>query len=118
MKFIADENIPFNLITRLRCDNYDVLSVKETMESASDKEIMAVSQNEERIIITQDKDFGELVFRTKSYQCTGVILFRSTSPSPEEDSKLMYSAITSRNDWINQFPVITERHIRIRPLLR
>lgn len=63
LRIIANENISRSVIQVLRDRGHDVLAVKEVMQSAPDGDILARAQAEERLVITHDKDFGELAFR-------------------------------------------------------
>ncbi|QMU66454.1 MAG: toxin-antitoxin system, toxin component [Flavobacteriaceae bacterium] len=59
---LADENIPSTIIGALREKNIEIYSIYENNRGISDREIIEVSQNPPRIILTEDKDFGEWVF--------------------------------------------------------
>ena len=63
MRFLVNENVTGTVIQELRQRGHDVLSVKESMRSEADDAILARAQTEERIVVTHDKDFGELAFR-------------------------------------------------------
>lgn len=75
MKFIADEGVDAQIVAALRKENHDVLYVMEFDAGASDPEILSFANEEDRILITRDKDFGELVFRLKKIH-SGIILNR------------------------------------------
>ena len=75
MKFIADECIDTGLVSSLRIAGYDVTYVTEKGAGISDDEVLRISYNEGRILLTEDKDFGELVYRLKK-PCQGIILIR------------------------------------------
>jgi predicted nuclease of predicted toxin-antitoxin system len=62
MRFLANENISGGVILGLRNLGHDVLSAKESMPSASDEEILAYAESQNRIVVTHDKDFGEDIF--------------------------------------------------------
>lgn len=115
MKFIVNENIPVTLIVQLRKAGHDVLSVKESMRGEKDEIILEKAQSESRIIVTQDKDFGELAFERRLAAFCGVILFRVSGKTPDEDNQRMIRAIESRTDWPGHFSVITDTKIRMRP---
>jgi predicted nuclease of predicted toxin-antitoxin system len=116
MRLIANENIAGTTVQALRERGHDVLSVKESMRGASDIVILARAQSELRLVITQDKDFGELAFRTGLPAQCGVILFRLSGANPTADHNRILEVIDSRNDWAGQFSVATEDRIRMRPL--
>src|SRR5436853_3589695 len=73
MRFLADENIPRVVIERLRAEGHDVISVAETKPSAPDQEILNVAEPDGRILITGDRDFGEMVVRQR-LELRGVLL--------------------------------------------
>jgi predicted nuclease of predicted toxin-antitoxin system len=75
LKFLADECCDTRLVASLRKDGHDVLYVTEKKAGAIDDEILSDAYKEERIFITEDKDFGELVYRFKK-PTHGIVLLR------------------------------------------
>lgn len=65
MKFLADENVDKPIVKRLRDDGHTVLYVLETEPSISDDEVIRRASEELALLLTADKDFGELVFRQR-----------------------------------------------------
>jgi len=65
MKFLVDECCDIRLVSSLREDGHDVLYVLERKPGVSDNEVLIQAYNEERILVTEDKDFGDLVYRLK-----------------------------------------------------
>jgi predicted nuclease of predicted toxin-antitoxin system len=63
MRILADENCPGDLVTALRSDGYDVVWIRMDAPDSNDPAILTRAQAERRIILTFDKDFGELAFR-------------------------------------------------------
>ncbi len=63
MKLLANENFPYKSIYYLRDKGYDILSIGIDNPSIRDAEIMTIAINEERTILTFDRDYGELIFR-------------------------------------------------------
>ena len=61
MRLLADENIPFLTIELLRKKGHDLLAISERAPSICDEDVMLLAEDEERILLTFDKDFGELV---------------------------------------------------------
>lgn len=116
MRMIMNENIPKTVIQQLRVRGHDVVSVKESLCGEPDDVILARAQSEQRLVVTQDKDFGELTFSRKLPATCGIILFRLSGSDPESDNRRMLDVIDSREDWPGHFAVVTERRIRIRPL--
>ena len=86
------------------------------MPGAKDPEVLQLSAKENRLLLTFDKDFGELVFLRKNIQLPGVILFRIPITSPDSLSETVLTALSSRNDWEGHFSVIQSGRIRMIPL--
>lgn len=118
MRFALNENMPQTVVRALRDAGHDVLSVKETMRGADDRAVLARAQKEARIVVTQDKDFGELAFRFGLPSDCGILLFRVSGSDPQEVTQRMLDVLTSRDDWRGHFAVASEDRIRVRPLSR
>jgi predicted nuclease of predicted toxin-antitoxin system len=116
MRFLANENVMVTVIQELRRRGHDVLWVKESMRSERDDAILARAQTEERIVVTHDKDFGELAFRSHLPASCGVILFRLAGCDRRADAERSLEALESRTDWAGHFSVVTDDRIRMRAL--
>lgn len=116
MHLLANENLPGPLIRELRRRGHDVVSVKESMPGARDREVLGRAQEEKRLVLTFDKDFGELAYRYGLPATSGVILFRLSGSSPEEDNARALAALESGIDWVGSFSVVTDDRIRVRSL--
>ena len=116
LRFVANENISGTVIERLRAAGHDVLSVKETMRGQTDTAILARVQDEERVLITQDKGFGELAFRWGLPVSCGAILLRLGGDDSKRDNRRAIQAILSRADWVGHFSVVSDDRIRTRSL--
>jgi len=86
------------------------------MRSEPDDAILVLAQAEDRIVVTHDKDFGELAFPSRLPASCGVILFRLTGSDPDTDNRRILEAIESRADWEGCFSVVTDDRIRMRSL--
>ena len=75
MRFLADECCDFAAVRALRADGHDVLAVNEFQHRSVDKEVMEHALIENRILLTEDKGFGWLVFAGRA-ESLGVILIR------------------------------------------
>jgi predicted nuclease of predicted toxin-antitoxin system len=71
---LADENILDSIIYSLRENGYEVFSVKESLRGADDISIAELSLNPPRIIVTEDKDFGEIAFQKKTTMTACILL--------------------------------------------
>jgi hypothetical protein len=116
MRFLANENIPPGAVGRLRDLGHDVLSVKESMTGSDDAAILARAVSEQRVLITFDKDFGELAFRSHLPASCGVILFRFTLRGRKRDVARVAETLLARDDRAGAFWTVTERRLRRRSL--
>lgn len=113
MRLLANENFPLDAVEALRADGHDVLWIREDARGSSDEQILHRAQQEERILITFDKDFGELAFRSRLPAISGVILFRISAPTSNYIAQVAVQAIASRTDWAGHFSVIEDNRIRM-----
>ena len=82
MRLLVNENFPGVAIAALRLRGHDVIWIREDSPGIDDRAVLSRATVEERILITFDKDFGELVFRLGLNAPSGVILFRIPPDSP------------------------------------
>lgn len=75
MRFLADESCDFSVVRALRSADHDVVAIAEVSPREEDPSVMDRAVKENRILITEDKDFGQLVY-AKSQATGGVILIR------------------------------------------
>lgn len=75
MRFLADESCDSAVVRALRDGGEDVLAVAETSPGASDLFVREAARRDDRVLLTEDKDFGNLVF-AGGYPTSGVILLR------------------------------------------
>lgn len=87
MRFLADEHFPSVSIARLRSGGHDVAAVAEGAVGNSDRENIALAIREQRVILTYDRDYGELIFEHGAPSPPGVVFFRLRSASPEEPAE-------------------------------
>ncbi|GAB6163746.1 hypothetical protein JCM12298_29060 [Desulfothermus naphthae] len=116
LKFLADVNIEQNVIETIRQIGYEVKAVKDINLCMKDEEIFELAQKESFILVTNDKDFGEFVFRKKRLN-EGIILFRCKGKNSEEKSKLIKKLLIGYRDKIEgHFVVITNKKFRFIPI--
>lgn len=116
MRLCANENLPEECILLLRQSGHDVLWIREARPGSPDPDVLALAHTESRLLITFDKDFGELVFRHGAKASHGVVLFRIAQPSAAAVAARVTAVLASRDDWAGQFSVVEEFAIRMRPL--
>ncbi len=114
MKLLADEGIDKPIVDRLRQTGFDVHYILETNPGAEDELILSISNSEERILLTQDKDFGELVYRLHSSH-SGVILIRLAGLSPNIKAEIVSKMLSEhRSELQNAFTILQPNAMRIR----
>ena len=118
MRILANENFPRLAITALRSRGHDVVWVRTDAPGSKDRAILERAEIEKRVLVTFDKDFGEMAFRLKLPISSGVILFRITTPSPTSAAEKVVTTLESRTDWLGHFSVIEDSRIRMRKLFR
>jgi predicted nuclease of predicted toxin-antitoxin system len=116
MRFLANENFPFDAVDILRQAGHDVTWIRTDAPGISDPEVLDRTQTEERILLTFDKDFGELAFQVQLPATSGIILFRLKANSSAVLAQKVSIAIASRGDWAGHFSVVEDDRIRMRLL--
>lgn len=116
MRILADENISSVIIAKLRATGTDVRAVIEWRAGASDAEVLGMASAENRIILTEDRDFGELVVRRKQ-GLAGVILLELGRLSDIAAADLVTKVLKDKSDRLVEcFVVVEPGRVRIRPL--
>ena len=116
MRLCANENLPEDCVLRLRQDGHDVLWIRDTAPGSPDNEVLARAHSENRLLITFDKDFGELVFRRGKAASRGVVLFRLRKLSPDYVARRVTQILDSTCDWDGNYAVVDEHAIRLRAM--
>ena len=119
IRFVADVNVHKDIILFLRKNKYEVDWIYDIDMKMSDKAILELCFNENKILITNDKDFGDLIYH-RSNKSKGVILFRGDEERKDSlDLRIEYlrELLDFNSDKIyGYFTVITESNIRIKKL--
>jgi predicted nuclease of predicted toxin-antitoxin system len=120
MRVLANENFPGEAVEALRSRGHDVAWVRTDSPGSSDEEVIRRAEAEARVLITFDKDFGELAFRSGLSSPSGVILFRISQDSPSHVARVSVAILESRVDWAGKFTLVQEGRIRMisLPILR
>lgn len=113
MRFVVDECFGPQVAGRLQDEGHDVLSVYEAARGALDEDILAVAVREDRIVITADKNFGDLVFRDHRPH-RGVILLRLDEETSTNTIRVLTDLLAQYADQIeHHFVVATETSVRV-----
>jgi predicted nuclease of predicted toxin-antitoxin system len=116
MNFLADENLDIQIVNKLRQDGHLVLYVVELDPGISDDEVLDMGNANKCLLVTADKDFGELFFRMRRV-AEGIILVRLAGVSPDEKAEIVATVIAKySSQLIESFTVISRGSIRIRKL--
>lgn len=75
MRFLADESCDFAVVRALRAAGHDVITVSDRMPGADDSIVAALAEVESRVLLTEDKDFGQLAYAT-GHTTSGIVLIR------------------------------------------
>ena len=82
-RFLENENFPAAIVAWLRQKGHDVTHAAESMVGAPDHEVMEGARTGDRIVLTFDRDFGELVFHQRQSPARGIVLFRLREQPPD-----------------------------------
>src|SRR5437588_9570679 len=105
MRFLANENFPAAAVTALMTAGHDVVWVRVSTPGTSDADVLAWAGREQRILLTFDKDIGELAGRSALPADCGVMLFRTPMLKPGDVGQQLASVIAARDDWAGHFSV-------------
>jgi len=117
MRFLANENFPGTAVESLAAAGHDVLWVRTAAPGTTDPDVLAWAVREERVLLTFDKDFGELARASTLPATCGVVLFRMPMPKPGDVGQRLADLITARDDWAGHFSVVEPGRVRMRPLV-
>jgi len=117
VRFLADENLASSTVEALRRLGHDVAWIRTDAPGSTDEQVLARAGAERRVLLTADKDFGELAFRAVLPAESGIILSRVRGSAGTRTATLL-SAIETRGDWASHFTVVENDRIRMTELPR
>ncbi|MFT4092231.1 MAG: DUF5615 family PIN-like protein [Niabella sp.] len=114
MKFVADESVDAAIVHGLRDSGYEVFAIAEHSPGIEDEEVLKISNSAGCLLITQDKDFGELVYRLgKAHE--GVILLRLAGLNTNKKAEITVTVIDQHKSELPfAFTVVYKDFIKIR----
>lgn len=116
VRWLADECVAAPLVALLRTNGHDVLYVAEAAAGLSDADVIVLALREQRLLLTEDKDFGDLVFR-RERAVPGVVLLRIAPENHALRSVRVEAAIERYGDGLfGRYTVIEEGRFRSRRL--
>ena len=113
MRFLADESCDFAIVHALRASGYDVLAISEITPRAEDPEVIRLAVREKRILLTEDKDFGRLVY-SHGQKTLGVIFLRFPTSVRKQIAKDVVKLVKRQGErLIGGFITVQPGRIRI-----
>jgi hypothetical protein len=113
MNFVADESCAGPVVRALREAGHDVVAIAEVAKGATDEEVLNRALNEKRLLITEDRDFGELVY-AHGLPSTGVILVRFPSRARRAKPPTVVGAVAKLGARLQDaFTVIEPGRVRV-----
>jgi len=117
VKLLANENIPLASIKALRVAGFDVLAIVEDCPSEKDSRVLALAAKEKRILITFDRDYGELIFRERMPVPPAVIFLRLIPSNPLEVGDILRRFLSTEGSKVGgRYWVIARNGVRSRDL--
>ena len=114
MKVVADESVDGPIVARLRREGHEISYVPEWSPGLADEDVLEVAARTEALLLTGDKDFGELVFR-QGLTNSGVMLLRLAGLGAEGKAELVARVLSDHAEKLTDtFSVVTARSVRIR----
>lgn len=114
LSFVADENVEIEVVDALRALGHAVTHVSEVAPGAEDEEVLSRALREGSILVTNDKDFGKLIFRQRR-GTAGVLLMRMPGLEPKQKADLVARGVGISGDKIQgSLVVVTRRRVRVR----
>jgi len=113
MRFLADESCDFAIVRALRAAGFDVLCISENAPRAEDSEVIRLALREERILLTEDKDFGRLVY-SHGQETLGVIFLRFPTFARRQISRDVVNLVKQQGEKLaGSFITVQPGRIRI-----
>jgi len=113
MRFLADESCDFAVVRALKRAGFDVLCISESTPRAEDLEVIGIALREERILLTEDKDFGRLVY-SHGQETLGVIFLRFPTFARKQISRDVLDLVKLQGErLVGSFITVQPGRIRI-----
>lgn len=114
MKILADESVDFGIVSNLRNNGLDVVSILEDNPGISDHTVLDMAVKNNRLLLTEDKDFGELTYRLRLPH-VGILLIRLTDVPRQKRIEMVLETLQKHVEkFSNNFSVLSSRNLRIR----
>lgn len=115
MILVADEGVDWPIVQRLRLEVHSVYYIAEMAAGMEDEAVLDLALAQDGLLLTNDKDFGEIVFRQRRASA-GVVLLRLAGLPAEIKARLVKQVVDEHgNQLLGSFTVVTRQRVRIRP---
>lgn len=113
MRFLADESCDFTVVRALRVAGHDVKAVVDVKPRADDETVIRLALSDSRVLLTEDKDFGQLVFAS-AVKSPGVVFLRFPGHARQTMARTVVELVAAGEEKINgRFVVVQPGRIRI-----
>jgi len=116
VRLLANENIPAASVAALRDAGYDVASLSETVPGITDETALALAREQDRVLVTFDRDYGNLVYGRGLPSPSGVIYLRFAPKTPTEPAEILQALFAQVAAVEGYFFVVERDSFRRRPL--
>jgi predicted nuclease of predicted toxin-antitoxin system len=116
LKLVIDESVGHPIIERLRHEGYDIQAIEDAAPGADDTIVLDIATRSGGILMTEDKDFGDLIYQRHLPLGAGVILLRLEGMPTADKCDHIAAVMHSRGaEMTGAFTVISTKLVRIRP---
>ncbi len=113
-KVLADESVDFRIVSYLRENGYEIVAIVEIHPSMSDADVLSLANETDLVLLTEDKDFGELSYRLRRPN-PGILLVRMSGVPIEEKIEKIYHVMKSYfSELKGKFTVVSKDKVRIK----
>jgi predicted nuclease of predicted toxin-antitoxin system len=101
-QFLANENEMREAVELARQNGIDVAWVTEIAAGSEDDAVLQLALGESRVLVTLDKDFGEMAFRRGKNAACGIVLLRPRLRNPGSVARFMLSVVVAKNSFCSK----------------
>jgi predicted nuclease of predicted toxin-antitoxin system len=117
MRLVADESCDFSVVVGVRGAGHDVIAIAESMSGVDDEKVIELAASERRLLLTEDKDFGQLVFAATK-QNSGVVLIRYPASTRSTLATAVVELLAERGEGLySRFVVLEPGRARVTQLV-
>lgn len=114
IQFLADENFDLNIVKLLREEGFSVNAIAEIAPTITDPQVLTMAVEQKAVLLTEDKDFGELVYRLRLPHC-GILLVRLLRMDPADKAARGLATLRQHApELLNAFAVLSNENLRIK----